>query len=71
MKSVVKSYANASVKQRMLPVPMVQDEPVTGERAGPSSPQGVSLMAQVLERENLIRALKQVQLRYVPVSMRR
>lgn len=61
MKSVVKSYANASVKQRMLPVPTVQDEPVTGERAGPSSPQRVSLMAQLLERENLIRALKQVQ----------
>jgi RNA-directed DNA polymerase len=50
----------ASVKQPMLCLPMAEDEPVTGDGIEPRSQTSSSLMARVLDRDNLIRALKQV-----------
>ena len=50
----------ASVEQRELCLPMAEDEPKTGDCIEPRSEACSSLIARVLERENLIRALKQV-----------
>lgn len=50
----------ASVKQHELCLPAAEDEPNAGDRIEPRSKGCSSLMARVLERENLIRALKQV-----------
>ena len=50
----------ASVKRRKLCLPMAEDELMTGDGIEPRPTTSLSLMARVLERENLIRALKQV-----------
>lgn len=50
----------ASVKQRKLCLPMAEGEGMTGDRVEPRSTTSSSLMVRVLERDNLIRALKQV-----------
>ena len=50
----------ASVEQRKLCLPMAEDELMSGDCVGPKSTTRSSLMARVLERENLIRALQQV-----------
>lgn len=56
----VKSELTASDKQYSLPLVMPLDEQLTGEQ-GIREPNRISpLMAQILERDNLIRALKQV-----------
>lgn len=50
----------ASVKQRKLCLPMAEGEGMTGDRVEPRSTTSSSLMVRVLERDNLIHALKQV-----------
>ena len=50
----------ASVEQRELCLPEAEDEPSTGDRIEPRPTACSSLMARVLERGNLVRALKQV-----------
>jgi RNA-directed DNA polymerase len=50
----------ASVEQRDLCLPEAEDEPSTGDRIEPRPTACSSLMARVLERDNLVRALKQV-----------
>jgi RNA-directed DNA polymerase len=50
----------ASVEQRELCLPEAEDEPSTGDRIEPRPTACSSLMARVLERDNLVRALKQV-----------
>ncbi len=50
----------ASVEQRELCLPMAEDEPMAGDCVEPRSETCSSLMVRVLDRENLIRALKQV-----------
>lgn len=50
----------ASVEQRALCLRLAEDEPSTGDRIEPRSTACSSLMARVLDRENLMRALKQV-----------
>ena len=50
----------ASVEQRKLCLPMAEGELMAGECVEPRSTTTSSLMACVLERENLIRALQQV-----------
>ena len=50
----------ASVEQLELCLPAAEDEPSAGDRIEPRSNACSSLMARVLERENLVRALKQV-----------
>lgn len=51
----------APVEQRELCLPMAEGEPEAGDCAEPRSRAISSLMARVLERNNLIHALKQVQ----------
>ena len=51
----------ASDPQRELPLVIPEEERLVEERADSRPKTSASLMAQVLERENLIRALKQVQ----------
>ena len=50
----------APVEQRELCLPTAEGEPVAGDCVEPRFQTSSSLMARVLERENLIRALKQV-----------
>ncbi len=50
----------ASVERRKLCLPMAEDELMAGECVEPRSTTSSSLMAHVLERNNLVRALKQV-----------
>jgi group II intron reverse transcriptase/maturase len=50
----------ASVEQLELCLPLAEDELDSGDRVEPKSETESSLMLRVLERENLIRALKQV-----------
>ncbi len=50
----------ASVEQRELCLPMAEDEPMAGDCVEPRSETCSSLMVRVLDRENLVRALKQV-----------
>ena len=50
----------ASVEQCELCLPVAEDEPSTGDRTEPRPAACSSLMARVLDRENLLRALKQV-----------
>ena len=56
----MKSTSSASVKQLELPLALPEEERCVEESANTSSKTRESLMGQVLERENLIRALKQV-----------
>jgi RNA-directed DNA polymerase len=50
----------ASVDQCELCLPVAEDEPSTGDRIEPRPTACSSLMARVLDRDNLVRALKQV-----------
>jgi len=50
----------ASVEQFELRLPLAEDEPMAGDCIEPRSEACSSLMVRVLDRENLIRALKQV-----------
>ena len=50
----------ASVDQCELCLPVAEDEPSTGDRIEPRLTACSSLMARVLDRDNLVRALKQV-----------
>ena len=50
----------ASVEQLELCLPLAEDEPSTGDRIEPRPAACSSLMARVLDRDNLMRALKQV-----------
>ena len=50
----------ASVDQLELCLPVAEDEPSTGDRIEPRPTACSSLMARVLDRDNLVRALKQV-----------
>jgi hypothetical protein len=50
----------APVEQRELCLPMAEGELMTGDCVEPRSMTSSSLIARVLERENLIHALKQV-----------
>ena len=56
----MKKAPTASVKQLELPLAMPEEERCVEESADSSPRTSESLMAQVLERENLLRALKQV-----------
>ena len=51
----------ASVKQLSLSLEIPKDEPVSGDPTEPKSNSDSSLMARILDRNNLVRALKQVQ----------
>ena len=50
----------ASVERRKLCLPTAEDELMAGDCVEPRSTTSSSLMTRVLERDNLIRALKQV-----------
>jgi group II intron reverse transcriptase/maturase len=50
----------ASVERQSPCLPVAEDEPMTGDRFEPRSTTGSALMVRVLDRDNLIRALKQV-----------
>ncbi len=50
----------ASVEQLELCLPLAEDEPSAGDRIEPRPTAGSSLMARVLDRDNLVRALRQV-----------
>ncbi|WP_435106484.1 group II intron maturase-specific domain-containing protein [Arhodomonas sp. AD133] len=56
----MQSSGNASDKQRELPLVLPGDEPDAGDRSESESVHLRSLMARVLSRDNLSRALKQV-----------
>ncbi|GHC21200.1 RNA-directed DNA polymerase [Aidingimonas halophila] len=56
----MQSSGSASDKQRELPLVLPGDEPDAGDRSEPESVHLTSLMARVLSRDNLSRALKQV-----------
>ena len=57
---MTKSNGNASDPQRKLAAALPPDEPVAGSPRQPESIPPRTLLAQVLDRENLRRALKQV-----------
>jgi len=50
----------ASVEQLELCLPLAEGEPEAGDRVEPRPKTGSSMMVRILERENLVRALKQV-----------
>ena len=56
----MRSHESASDNRRMLAVATLREELVAGERGEPESIATSALLAQVLERTNLQRALKQV-----------
>ena len=56
----VKSDGTASDNRQLLAVVLPRDESVAGERDAPESIPSTALLARVLERANLQRALKQV-----------
>ena len=57
---MTKSNGNASDPQRKLAAALPPDEPIAGPSGQPESIHPQALLAQVLDRENLRRALKQV-----------
>ena len=56
----MKSSGNASANRSVPAATLSRDEPEAGERSEPESIPNATLLARVLARENLQRALKQV-----------